>query len=189
MELFDAIRGRRSCRSFTGQAVEAEKIAQILEAGLWAPSPLNAQPWEFVVITSAVVKDRILAEAERCRAWAVQASGWKWLGAYDAGFLKQAPVIVAVVADPKKSGVDMFQEGGGVGYQHACAAAIQNMLLAAHALGLGSLWFTFFDKDPVRAILEIPPEKNPLALICLGRPAEEIKPVPRKGLEKKVRYL
>lgn len=189
MDLFDAIQGRRSCRKFSGQTVAKETITQILEAGLCAPSPLNAQPWEFVVITAAAVKERILAEAERCRAWAIQASGWKWLGSYDAEFLKQAPVIVAVIADPRKSGVDMFQEGGGVGYQHACAAAIQNMLLAAHALGLGSLWFTFFDKDPMRGILEIPPEKNPLALICLGTPAEELKPVPRKGLEKKVRYL
>jgi nitroreductase len=63
------------------------------------------------------------------------------------------------------------------------------MLLAAHALGLGSVWFTFFDKAEMRKILDVPEEKVPLALICLGTPAEEIKPVPRKGLEKMVRYL
>jgi nitroreductase len=141
------------------------------------------------VITDAATKKRMTDEFTRCRQWAVETSGWKWLSSYNADFLEQAPVVVAVVGDPKKSGVDMFQEDGPVGYQHACAAATQNILLAAHALGLGSVWFTFYDKAEMRTILEIPPEKVPLALICLGKPAEEIKPVPRKGLEKKVKYL
>ena len=189
MELFDAMRERRSCRNFSDQPIEKELLDQILQAGLWAPSPLNAQPWEFIVITAAEMKARLLAEANRCRDWAIDTSGWKWLASYNADFLEQAPVIVAVVGDPKKSGVDMFQEDGPVGYQHACAAATQNMLLAAHALDLGSVWFTFFDKAEMRKILDVPEEKVPLALICLGKPAEEIKPVPRKGLEKMVRYL
>ena len=189
MDLFDAIRERRSCRNFSDQPIEQEDLDRILEAGLWAPSPLNAQPWGFIVIKSAEMKSRLLAEANRCRQWAVEASGWKWLASYRADFLEQAPVIIAVVGDPKKSGVDMFQDDGPVGYQHACAAATQNMLLAAHALGLGGVWFTFFDKGEIRTILDIPAEKVPLALICLGKPAGEVKPVPRKGLEKMVTYL
>jgi len=189
MDLFDAMRERRSCRNFTGQPIEKEVLDQVLQAGLWAPSPLNAQPWEFIVITAAEIKARLLAEANRCRDWAIEVSGWKWLGSYNADFLVQAPVAIAVIGDPKKSGVDMFQDDGPVGYQHACAAATQNILLAAHALGLGSVWFTFYDKAEMRTILDVPAEKVPLALICLGKPAEEIKPVPRKGLDKKVKYL
>jgi nitroreductase len=104
-------------------------------------------------------------------------------------FLTQAPVIIAVIGDPKKTGVDQFQEEGTVAYQHACAAAIQNMLLAAHAAGIGTLWFTFFEKAAVRVILGIAPEKTPLALICAGRPAGETAQVPRKDAEKKTIYL
>ena len=92
------------------------------------------------VVFRARLLDRIAEEfdAERCRAWAIEQSGWAWLGKYKTDFLLQAPVSVAVVGDPKKSGMDMFQKEGAVGYQLACAAAIQNMMLAAHALDLGS---------------------------------------------------
>jgi nitroreductase len=94
-----------------------------------------------------------------------------------------------VIGDPKKTGVDMFQEEGGVGYQHACAAAIQNIHLAAHALGLSSIWFTFFDKKPMREILGIDPAKTPLALVCLGKAGGEISRTPRKDVKEKTTYL
>ena len=136
-------------------------LESILEAGTWAPSPLNMQGWEFIVITSSDVKERVFDEAERCRRWALEKSGWKWLDSYQVDFLKQAPVMIVVVGDPKKTGVDMFMEEGMVGYQAACAAAIQNIHLAAHSFGLGSLWFTLFDKKALRGILEISDEKTP----------------------------
>ncbi len=189
MDLFDAIENRRSCRAYSPDPVPAETVDRILQAAVWAPSPLNAQPWEFVVITDAQTREKIYTSAESCRQWAVEASGWKWLGNYRIEFLKQAPAIVAVVGDPKKSGVDGFQEDGPLAYQHACAAAVQNMLLAAHALGIGSLWFTLFDKKEMGSLLEVPEEKKVLALVCLGKPSEAPAPAARKGLEKKVRYL
>jgi nitroreductase len=77
----------------------------------------------------------------------------------------------------------MFLEGGGLAYQHGCAAAIQNMLLAAHALGLGTLWFTLFEKDSIRKTLKIDQAKEPLALICLGKPATAPPPTPRKAVK------
>ena len=80
-------------------------------------------------------------------------SGWKWLDKYRIEFLKSAPVLVVVVGDPKKTGVDQFMEDGSAGYQYACAAAVQNMMLAAQALGIGSLWFTLFDKNNLKQIL------------------------------------
>jgi nitroreductase len=94
-----------------------------------------------------------------------------------------------VIGDPNKSGVDMFTEEGPMGYQAACAAAIQNMHLAAHALGLSSLWFTLFDKKALREILGIAPEKTPLALICLGKPGGPLTPVPRKEVKEKAIYI
>jgi 5,6-dimethylbenzimidazole synthase len=98
-------------------------------------------------------------------------------------------VIIAVIGDPKKSGVDMFTEEGPMGYQAACAAAIQNMHLAAHALGLSSLWFTLFDKKTLREKLGIVPEKTPLALICIGKPGSPPTPVPRKEVKEKTTYI
>jgi nitroreductase len=189
MDLFTGMKERRSCRDFLPEDVNEATIEKILEAATWAPSPLNSQPWEFIVVTNKEVKEKIFSEGERCRKWALEKSGWKWLGSYSLDFLRSAPVIIAVVGDPKKSGVDMFTEEGPMGYQAACAAAIQNMHLAAHSLGLGSLWFTLFDKKALREILGIVPEKTPLALICLGRPASHLAPVPRKGVREKATYI
>jgi 5,6-dimethylbenzimidazole synthase len=189
VELFDAIKGRRSCRAFSSEPVSEDEIVEVLEAANWAPSPLNAQPWRFLVITSADLKSRISQEAERCRKWALEQSGWKWLDRYPLDFLKTVPTMIAVVGDPRKSGVDQFMEDGPTGYQHACAAAIQNIHLAAHALGLGTLWFTLYDRKILREILSIGPDEVPLALVLMGRPAAPLAPVPRKNVKEKMIYL
>jgi len=83
----------------------------------------------------------------------------------------------------------MFTEEGPMGYQAACAAAIQNMHLAAHALGLSSLWFTLFDKKAMREILSISTEKTPLALICIGKPKASSASVPRREVKEKTTYI
>ncbi len=189
MDVFTAIKERRSCRNFSPEPVSEDALEKILEAAMWAPSPANAQPWEFVVVTNQEMKAKIYSEAERCRKWAIETSGWKWVESYQVDFLKSAPVIIVVVGDPKKTGLDTFQEEGTVGYQHACAAATQNIGLAAHALGLGSLWFTLFDKKPLRELLGIDAEKTPLAVVCLGKPGGEPLQTGRKGLEKKTTYI
>jgi nitroreductase len=135
------------------------------------------------------MKEKIFQEADRCRQWGIEASGWKWLEKYQVDFLKTVPVIVAVIGDPKKTGLDIFQEEGGVGYQHACAAATQNMLLAAHALGYSSLWFTMFDKKNMREILGVVPEKMPLGLICIGKSGEEPPRAVRKDIMEKTSFV
>ena len=189
MDLFEAITERRSCRSFLSDPVDEALVNKIIEAGTWAPSPLNAQPWEFIVITNGAVLKKIYEASEKCKQWAIEESGWKWLEKYNIKFLNSAPVAIAVVGDPKKSGVDIFMEGGGVGYQHACAAAVQNMHLAAHALGLGSLWFTLFERKSLREILDISSEKVPVALVYLGKAAGDPAPAPRKNAEKKTSFI
>ena len=112
MDLFSALENRRSCRSFSAGPVGRDAVEQILAAAVQAPSPLNTQPWQFIVITSDEKKAEIFSEAERCRDWAIEKSGWKWLNNYKADFLREAPVLIAVVGDPKKTGVDMFQQDG-----------------------------------------------------------------------------
>lgn len=189
MDVFTAIKERRSCRSFLPDPVSGEDLAKILDAAVWAPSPANNQPWEFIVITRRDVKEKILAESERCKKMLFEKSGWKWLDRYRIDFLKEAPVIIVVVADPKKTGADMFLEGGGLAYQHGCAAAVQNMLLAAHALGLGTLWFTLFDKDALKATLSIDAGLEPLAMICLGKAAAGPMKTPRVEAKDKTRFV
>ena len=161
----------------------------ILEAAVWAPSPMNAQPWEFIVITSQETKKTIFRESEALRQDLLQKSGWKWLGRYNVDFLLSAPVLVAIVGDPDKTGADRFIEGGGIAYQHACAAAVQNMLLAAHALGLGSLWFTLYDAEVMRNTLGVQSGKVPLAVVCLGKPSGEPLHVPRKDASEKTMFI
>jgi len=189
MDLFTAIRERRSCRSFLDDPIDEAVLEKIIEAGTWAPSPMNAQPWEFIVVTSPEGKEKIYAEAERCRQWALSTSGWKWLDKYRIEFLKTAPALVVVVGDPKKTGVDQFMEDGSAGYQYACAAASQNMMLAAQALGIGSLWFTLFDRKNVSEALGVDPEKKVLSIVCLGKPSGAVAPVPRKPAVEKTRTI
>jgi nitroreductase len=93
------------------------------------------------------------------------------------------------MADPDKTGADRFIEGGGLAYQHGCAAAVQNMLLAAHALGLGSLWFTLYDAEVMRNILGVQSGKVPLAVVCLGKPSGEPLQVHRKDALEKTRFI
>lgn len=189
MDIFTAIRERRSCRAYSSEPIGDEMMEKLLEAAIWAPSPANNQPWEFIVITNEEVKSKIFDEAEFRRRVLFEKSGWKWVNRYNVGFLKEAPAIIAVIGDPKKTGADMFLAEGGTAYQHACAAAIQNINLAAHALGLGTLWFTLYDKDAVREILEVGPEKEVIALLCVGRPSGEPMQTPRKGVQEKTTYL
>jgi 5,6-dimethylbenzimidazole synthase len=190
MDIFTAIKERRSCRDFLSDPISSEIIEKILEAASYAPSPLNMQPWQFIVIIKQEIKDQIFAEAERCRDWALKESGWKWLGSYKSDFVKSAPVIIAVTGDPTKTGIDMLmKEGGSVSYQYACAAAIQNMHLAAHALGLGSLWFNFYDKKNIIKILGIEEGKTLISLVCLGKCAQEPAAIPRKAVKDKTTYI
>ena len=189
MDIFSIIKERRSCRAFLPEPIPEETIAIILEAAVWAPSPMNAQPWEFIVITNQETKKTIFSEAETLKKDLLQKSGWKWLGQYNVDFLLSAPVLVAVVGDPDKTGADKFVEGGKKAYQHACAAAVQNMLLAAHALGLGSLWFTLFDAEVMRNILGVQSGKVPLAVVCLGKPSGEPLQVHRKDASEKTKFI
>jgi len=190
MDIFTAINERRSCRDFLADPISPETIEKILDAASFAPSPLNLQPWQFIVITKQEVKDKIFEEAERCRDWAFKDCGLKWAGSYKSDFIKSAPVLIAVTGDPKKTGVDFFmKEGGCVSYQYACAAAIQNMTLAAHALGLGSLWFSFFDKKNIMKILGIEKDKTLISVIILGKCSAEPAAMPRKPVKEKTIYI
>ncbi len=149
-ELIKTIFSRRSIRQYTEESVPEEHITTILEAAMAAPSASNRKPWHFVVVTERDTLNR-LADAHKY-----------------AKMLHEAPLCIVVCGD--ESVAQRF-------WTQDCSAATQNILLAAQALGLGSVWCGVYpSEDRVRdisGILGIISPVKPLNLIAIGYPAEE----------------
>ncbi len=152
MDTLEAIFTRRSIRAYTSQPVSGEMIDQLLRAAMQAPSAGNQQAWQFLVITDRP-KLNALAEA---------LPYGKMLTSAPVGF------IVCGDLDVEKSKGYWVQD---------CSAATQNLLLAAHALGLGAVWLGVYPREQrvsdVRSLLGIPESVVPLCAIAVGHPAEE----------------
>lgn len=189
MELLEALLTRRSCRRFIDRPVEREKIMKILECAVSAPSPANKQPWEFIVTENPKYNRELKLAVEAIKGKLAVKSGWKWLPAYSMDFLLQAPVLVVVTGDPDRNGAEQFLDEPGKGYEHACCAAIENMLLAAHGLGLATLWFSMFEKRDARKIFGVDEKLDPVAIICLGYTDISSSAPARKDLTTKVKFL
>ena len=170
MEVFEAIFERRSVRKFTGEDVSKEDLERILEAGRWAPSAGNVQPWEVIVVRSRELKER-LAEA-----------------ALSQEFVSEAPVVIVVCVDLKRAARTYGERGRSLYCIQDSAAAIQNMLLAAHSLGLATCWVGAFYEEEVKDILGIPEGFRPVALIPLGYPAYKPPKPSRRKLSQIVHF-
>jgi nitroreductase len=179
MEFKEVVKTRRSCRAFEPDSVPQDQLAAILEAGQWAPSPMNALPWEYIIVTDNAVKAKIKAVSEAAKQAVLDGGGPGFAAKYDMNFLEQAPVVVVVVFDPAKKGLgDFFNQKHGA--LQAASACVQNMMLAAAEYGLGTLWFTWFDPKQMQAALDIPENLEIAAVIPLGKPSMEVKAPPRK---------
>ena len=178
MEFKEVVKSRRSCRAFETDPVPQDQLAAIMEAGQWAPSPMNALPWEYIIITDAKVKAQIREVSEAAKQAVLDGGGPGFAAKYDMTFLEQAPVIIAVVFDPTKKGLgDFFNQKHGA--LQAASACVENMMLAAAEYELGSLWFTWFDPEKMQAALNIPENLEIAALIPLGKPKGDAKAPPR----------
>lgn len=165
MDVFDAIRGRRSVRRYASRPVERELIEKVVDAGRWAPSSGNTQPVEVVAVTDPE-KRRVMAEV----------SGY-------ARYLKDAPVALVVCINLSRARSRYGELGVSYFAPLDAAVAIQNMMLAAHALGLGTCWDSVFDKGKVRELVSLPGDVEPFAIIALGYPSESPSPPHRRPLE------
>jgi F420 biosynthesis protein FbiB-like protein len=178
----DAIFTRRSIRRYTSEPVGRVVIEQILAAAAWAPSAHNRQPWRFAVVETAAQKET-LARAMGARLRDdLQADGVAEAviekdTARSYSRITSAPVLIAlclsmvdmdVYPDEKRSRAEMVMAVQSV------AMAGQNLLLAAHELGLGACWMCapLFCPEVVRAALDLPDDWQPQALLTLGYPAE-----------------
>jgi len=187
-----SFRERRSIRRYTEHAVAPETVERLLEAARWAPSAHNRQPWRFVVIQTSSVK-RTLAEvmAARLRADRLADGDPPEAIAQDAtrsqSRILNAPVLILLCLTMAE--MDTYPDRRRrkaefvMGVQ-SVALAGQNLLLAAHAEGLGACWLCapLFCPDTVRAALDLPPDWEPQALITLGYPAGAGKPAVRRPL-------
>jgi len=176
MELFEAIKTRRSVRKYSGKPVEDEKLQAVLDAARMAPSWANYQCWRFVVVKDKARKEKISALSYVESYFALK--GYKSNPSVKA--LAEAPVVIVLCADPAQSGVI----GGQNYYLVDAGLAAQNMMLAARARGLGTVFVGVYDEEKVKSLLGIPAAIRVVGLFPLGYPVEEKKEGPaRKNLQ------
>ena len=158
MPVLDAIYTRASVRSYTDQPVEPEKIEQILRAGMSAPTARNQQPWAFVVVDDKALMTQLADSLP------------------NAKMLASAPVAIVVCGDLSKA-----IEGEGATYWiQDASAATENILLAAHGLGLGAVWTGAYPVmsrvKAIRSVLGLPAQIIPLNVSTMGYPQGETAP-------------
>lgn len=149
---YENILSRRSVRSYTARAVEDTVIEKLLRAGMAAPSARDARPWDFIVVTEQDLKEKIATASP------------------NAAMAAKAPLAIVVCGN-----MDKTLDGVSAQYWiQDCSAATENILLAAHALGLGAVWCGFYPsqerQDALRGIFEIPANLVPLNVISIGYP-------------------
>lgn len=188
MEFFEVVHSRRAVRQYKPDLVSREDIMKILDAGNWAPSGKNLQPWEFVVVTGK--KKEQLGESYGVIGQAYAAD---WDQTSRDAFVEYArtyggaPVVLAVLV--KKSKDEEVQRM----YMESGSAAMENIVLAARALGLGTCWMTgpLADEATLREVLGVGERQQIVAVTPLGYPVEFPQPIPRvdADLSKVVRWL
>lgn len=157
---------RRSVRAYKPDAVEEDKLTQVLEAASLAPTACNYQPFQLIVIRTAGRK----GELKRI---------------YKRGFFIEAPLIICICALPGQA----WSRMDGVNYAIVDATiAMDHLILAATELGLGTCWIAAFDPDAAREILKLPPGVEPIAFTPLGYPADQPGEKKRKPLSQMIRY-
>lgn len=159
MELLEGLLTRRSVRAFTAEPVGREQVLEILRAGSFAPSGLNNQPWRFAVVFDAAVRGR-LAQLTRY-----------------GRIIEAAPVCLAVFMD-REAGYHEVKDHQSMG------ACIENLLLAAHGLGLGAVWLgeILGNAAAVRELLGLPANLELMAVVAVGHPAGAVKAPARRDL-------
>ncbi|RLB58277.1 MAG: nitroreductase [Deltaproteobacteria bacterium] len=173
-DLFSLLEARKSCRSFQSEVpLKPEEIKMIINAGRQAPNPLNQQPWSFVVITADEIKKKLRQAGEKAKQAVLDNGGPGWVGGFSIDFIEEAPLVIAVLVDPRKGGLgDYFNQPAGS--IQAGSACMLNMMLAATTLGFGTLWFTFFDPAEVRPIISVPDNLEIVGLLFVGKAAGDV---------------
>ena len=172
MDLWTAMNTRRSVRAFQPTEVSPDTVTRLLEAAIRAPSAGNRQPWHFIVVRRKEVRQH-LAEA-----------------AYGQDSVAQAPVVIAVCAEPERSATRYGTRGKELYCLQDTAAATEHILLAATALGLGSCWVGAFDEKAAAQALGLPARLRPVAMVPIGQAMEQrVAASDRRPLSEVVSFL
>ena len=155
MDVLHAIKTRRSCRSYLQKAVVLDKKTAVIEAGHYSPSAGNFQDWKFIIVTEAGLRSAI---AEHCM---------------EQYWMATAPAYIVVCSNEERTEMRYGLRGKRLYSVQSNAAAMENMLLAAHSLGLGSCWVGAFDEEFLTRNLGIPETARPQGIITIGYPAEK----------------
>jgi nitroreductase len=166
MDLYQVLEERRSIRKYKPDPVPVEKLERILEAARIAPSWSNLQCWRFIVVEDGNIK-QALAESMPTNNPARKAVG------------ETAPMVLVLCADPQESG---FQDSKEY-YLLDAGLAMQQLMLAAYAEGLGTCWIAWFDEEKVRSACAVPQDYRIVALSPLGFPDAKPGTRPRKELK------
>ena len=149
MDTLEAILSRRSIRRYTGSPLSEEIITDIIRCGMYAPSATNKQPWRFIVINNRSLLEDIMDFHPYAR------------------MLKGADCAILVCGDELAANTPEY-------WPVDCSCATQNMLLAAHAMGVGACWIGIYPRpermEAMRKIITLPWHINPFALVSLGYP-------------------
>jgi nitroreductase len=164
MDLLAAITQRRSIRQYKKQPLTEGTIEKLLDAARLAPSAGNVQPWHFVVAENFATKQALMNAA------------------YGQKFLEEAAAVIVVCADEQLAEESYGARGKTLYCYQDTAAAIQNILLTAVSLGLGTCWMGAFKEDAIKAVINAPQTMRVVALIPVGYPAESPAPRPRRSL-------
>lgn len=173
MSILDIIRNRRSVRDFTDREISESAIDALIEAVRWAPSAGNLQSRKFYFVFNEEIRKK-LGQAELKRDF--------------AAFIARAPLVVVACVD-----LHIASRYGDRGKQLYCiqdaAASIQNLLLAAHELGLGTCWVGAFNEERIAGILDLPDNLRPVAVIPVGYPARTPKAPDRVARDAAVKFV
>jgi len=167
MELYEGLISRRSIRRYKSGKISEEIIIKLIRAGMYAPSARNKRPWHFIVIGDSKILKKIMD-----------------IHPYSS-MLSEASHAIAVCGDEK------LENGPGY-YKLDCSAATQNILLAAHSMGLGAVWLGIEPRiervDGLSLILGLPGHIHPLSVVSLGIPAEIPEGIPDRFEPEKIRW-
>lgn len=180
MDIFEAINNRRSIRKYKPDQIDDKTIQKILEAAHWAPSWGNNQCWRFVIVRDTQIKSKIADTLIKTMI------DNEWMENAAARAIKEAPVLIVICAEKSQAGYDTggntITDKGRYWFMFDVALAMENLVLAAHASGLGTVIIGAFDSVKVGDILGVPEGCDVVSMTPLGIPDTKGQVSPRKKL-------
>lgn len=171
MEFYEVLRQRHCARAFTGEDVTPEQVDTLLDAAVMAPTAGNLQPWRFFVVRDGRFR-KSLSNA-----------------AYGQTYLAEAPVVIVICADLDVCAHGYGSRGEDLYSIQDTAAAVENILLAATAEGLGACWVGAFSEEKAREVLRLAPGVRPLAMVPVGHEAHAVIKTAREPHDKYTEHI